>query len=64
MDNPHTHATLGTRHKTKTNKTKNTTQKTNFDPLYTRKQKEQGQICLTNAFRKFHKDSKRKKNGN
>jgi hypothetical protein len=26
MDNPHTHATLGTRHKTKTNKTKNTTQ--------------------------------------
>jgi hypothetical protein len=36
MDNPHTHATLGTRHKTKTNKTKNTTQKTkkmsNTDP--------------------------------
>ena len=28
MDNPHTHATLGTRHRTKTNKTKNTTQKT------------------------------------
>jgi hypothetical protein len=25
MDNPHTHATLRTRHKTKTNKTKNTT---------------------------------------
>jgi hypothetical protein len=35
-----------------------------FDPLYTGKQKEQGQICLTNAGRKFHKDSKRKKNGN
>ena len=32
-----------------------------FDPLYTGKQKEQGQICLTNAGRKFHKDSKRKK---
>ena len=36
MDNPHTHATLGTRHRTKTNKTKNTTQKTkkmsNTDP--------------------------------
>ena len=36
MDNPHTHAPLGTRHRTKTNKTKNTTQKTkgmsNTDP--------------------------------
>jgi hypothetical protein len=36
MDNPHTHATLDTRHKTKTNKTKNTTQKikkmSNTDP--------------------------------
>jgi hypothetical protein len=27
----------------------------------TPEKKEQGQICLTNAGRKFHKDSKRKK---
>ena len=36
MDNPETLSTLGTRHRTKTNKTKNTTQKTkkmsNTDP--------------------------------
>jgi hypothetical protein len=36
MDNPETHVALGTTHGTKTNKTKNTTQKTkkmsNMDP--------------------------------
>jgi hypothetical protein len=31
MDNPETLATLGTRHSTKTNKTKNTTQETKKD---------------------------------
>ena len=47
MDNPETQVTLGTRYRMKTNKTKNTTQKTTKDKKYRFHKKKKNEIGVT-----------------